>query len=113
MAKRSQGGVRHTVAKTDIFRDVRCGLELVFFGGGGNESQNRDILSRGTFYLTGTSQKLYMSTNTICEHNIPDILFLRSFNQILRVLPGEMLVICFSFYATNIPCSTVDYMYYM
>ncbi len=24
--------------------------------------------------------KLYMSTNTICEHNIPDILFLRSFN---------------------------------
>jgi hypothetical protein len=28
----------------------------------------------------GTSQKLYMSTNTICEHNIPDILFIRSFN---------------------------------
>jgi hypothetical protein len=27
-----------------------------------------------------TSQKLYMSTNTIREHNIPDILFLRSFN---------------------------------
>jgi hypothetical protein len=27
-----------------------------------------------------TSQKLYVSTNTICKHNIPDILFLRSFN---------------------------------
>ncbi len=29
---------------------------------------------------TSTSQKLYMSTNTICEHNIPDILLLHSFN---------------------------------
>jgi hypothetical protein len=36
--------------------------------------------SRLTHYLTSTSQKLYVSTNTICEHNIPDILFLRSFN---------------------------------
>jgi hypothetical protein len=27
-----------------------------------------------------TSQKLYVSTNTICEHNIPGILFLRLFN---------------------------------
>jgi hypothetical protein len=29
---------------------------------------------------SSTSQKLYVSTNTICEHNIPDILFLCSFN---------------------------------
>jgi hypothetical protein len=38
----------------------------------------------GRMYLLigerNTSQKLYMSTNTICEHNIPDILLLRSFN---------------------------------
>jgi hypothetical protein len=27
-----------------------------------------------------TSQKLYVSTNTICENNIPDILFLRTFD---------------------------------
>jgi hypothetical protein len=27
-----------------------------------------------------TSQKLYVSTNTICENNISDILFLRTFN---------------------------------
>jgi hypothetical protein len=30
--------------------------------------------------ICDTSQKLCMSTNTICEHNIPDILFLCSFN---------------------------------
>ncbi len=48
MAKKSRGGARRTVAKMDIFRDVQCGLELVF-GGGGIESQNRDILSWGTF----------------------------------------------------------------
>ncbi len=30
--------------------------------------------------INTTSHKLYVSTNTICEHNIPDILFLRSFN---------------------------------
>jgi hypothetical protein len=28
----------------------------------------------------GTSQKLYVSTNTICENNITDILFLHTFN---------------------------------
>jgi hypothetical protein len=29
-----------------------------FFWGGGNESQNRDILSRGTFYLAGSKRSL-------------------------------------------------------
>jgi hypothetical protein len=59
-----------------------------------------------------TSQKLYVSTNTICEHNIPDILFLRSFNLNSVFCQGKCQLSVF-FYATNIPRSTVDCMYSM
>jgi hypothetical protein len=61
----------------------------------------------------GTSQKLYVSTNTICENNIPDILFLRTFNLNFMCSARGNVSYLFFFYTTNIPRSTVDYVYYM
>ncbi len=60
-----------------------------------------------------TSQKLYVRTNTICENNIPDILFLRTFNLNSVCSARGIVSYLFFFYATNIPRSTVDYVYSM
>jgi hypothetical protein len=59
------------------------------------------------------SKTIYVSTNTICENNIPDILFLHTFNLNSTCSARGNVSYLFFFYATNIPRSTVDYVYHM
>jgi hypothetical protein len=108
------------VAKTDIFRDVRCGLELGFWGGGKREPKQRhfilqDINLTGSVGWRNMGNIRFWDSNSVAEEitlehdvvilNLPSSLNLNSPSKAtplgqatqgfgLEVAVAEVLVSC-------------------